>query len=286
MRLTFLCPETDELGSAGALVGVTLKKNSELTLIMDYQTLGTDDTNGMSGAGKTGGTALIVSRFCLEDGAVLRLTQLQRPASGTTLIHDVGAICADGAQLEQVRVILSGDKSYDGACVELQGKESRFRTEIGYRVEGEGLLDMNYEADHIGRHTESKLDFSGVLQDKALKRLRGTIDLRKGAAGSVGSETDDVFMMNDGVHNLSVPVILCGEEDVVGNHGATIGRLSGDTLFYLESRGMDEEQICSMMAEAKLAAVIRKIPEEELVKELLADAEQGDYAETLKEAGR
>ena len=45
-------------------------------------------------------------------------------------------------------------------------------------------------------------------------------------------------MLGDDVVNKTVPLILCAEENVVGNHGATIGELDEDTLFYFESRGI------------------------------------------------
>jgi selenocysteine lyase/cysteine desulfurase len=56
-------------------------------------------------------------------------------------------------------------------------------------------------------------------------------------------------------------MILCSEEDVVGNHGASIGRPDEDMLFYMETRGVDEETACEMLAQAKIDSVIRKIPD-------------------------
>ena len=56
--------------------------------------------------------------------------------------------------------------------------------------------------------------------------------------------------VGEDVENKTVPVILCSEENVVGNHGATIGELDEDTLFYLASRGISREQAENMMARA------------------------------------
>ncbi len=66
-------------------------------------------------------------------------------------------------------------------------------------------------------------------------------------------------MMDDTVRNQTLPVILCTEEDVVGNHGATIGRLDESVLFYLQSRGMDREAVYEMMADARVASVVHLI---------------------------
>ena len=77
--------------------------------------------------------------------------------------------------------------------------------------------------------------------------------------------------MDETVHNQSIPVILCSEEDVVGNHGATIGRLDENLMFYLESRGLERDELTEMMAKAKIDNVIRKIPDIALRNELLGE---------------
>ena len=76
--------------------------------------------------------------------------------------------------------------------------------------------------------------------------------------------------MDDTVKNKTIPLILCAEEDVAGNHGATIGRLDENLLFYLASRGMEEREIYKMLELSRIAAVIAEIPDEKMRDELLA----------------
>ena len=57
-------------------------------------------------------------------------------------------------------------------------------------------------------------------------------------------------MLGDDVSNKTVPLILCAEENVVGNHGATIGSLDDETLFYFESRGIGKETAEDILARA------------------------------------
>ena len=70
---------------------------------------------------------------------------------------------------------------------------------------------------------------------------QATIDFQQGCADSTGDEKETVLMLGDDAVNKTVPLILCAEENVVGNHGATIGQLDADTLFYFESRGIARE---------------------------------------------
>lgn len=61
-----------------------------------------------------------------------------------------------------------------------------------------------------------------------------------GCKGATGTERETVLLANKGVDNKTVPVILCDEDDVAGNHGATIGHVRDEQLFYLACRGLDQ----------------------------------------------
>ena len=74
-----------------------------------------------------------------------------------------------------------------------------------------------------------------------------------------------MLLVSDDVVNQSIPLILCSEEDVQGNHGASIGKLDEDLLFYMMSRGFSESDAIDMMAKAKIEGICRRIEDEETV---------------------
>ena len=204
------------------------------------------------------------------------LVQL-REASGKGLSYNnVRVKCGDKAYFGWYRVVLGGAESYDNCSVTLAGKESSFSANVCYRLDGTEKYDLNCEAIHTGKRTQSAISASGVLADKASKLMRGTIDFRTGCSGSVGNETEDVLLLSEEVRNQSVPVILCSEEDVVGNHGASIGRPDEDMLFYMETRGVDEETACEMLARAKIDSVIGRIPDESVREKIRAKVQRGE----------
>lgn len=59
--------------------------------------------------------------------------------------------------------------------------------------------------------------------------------------------------------NQTIPLILCSEEDVEGNHGASIGNLDEKTMFYLKSRGFSEKAAQNMVARARIDSICEKI---------------------------
>ena len=225
----------------GKVLSVAVEENGERTVVLSEAV----STAFTADVGKNGVLRLIQARLC-----------------GGAVVNDVRVRCAENARFEWYRLVLGGAASYDNCSVTLRGDGSSFLTEYGYRLGGAQRLDVNCEVIHLGRKTRSEIRTSGVLRDRAFKLFRGTIDLRRGCAGSVGNELEDVLLMDETVRNQTVPIILCGEEDVVGNHGATIGRLDEELVFYLSSRGMSREEIYELMARARLDSVISKIPDE------------------------
>ena len=104
------------------------------------------------------------------------------------------------------------------------------------------------------------MEASGVLEQDAFKLFRGTIDFIRGCAGSKGTETENVLLLGEDVVNQTIPLILCAEEDVEGNHGASMGRLDDQMLFYLETRGISREEAEQMMARARIDALCALLP--------------------------
>ena len=70
-------------------------------------------------------------------------------------------------------------------------------------------------------------------------------------------------MLGDDAVNKTIPLILCAEENVEGTHGATIGELDKETLFYFESRGIAKAEAENIMARAAVERLIRLANDEE-----------------------
>lgn len=200
----------------------------------------------------------------LGSRAELTLVLIRHATVKEDCFLDVQASCEENARFHLIRVILGGQKTYDNISVDLKGRGASFLADMGYQLKGTELYDVNCEAIHLGKRTEDTIRSYGVLSQQAEKLLRGTIDFRKGCSGAVGSETEDVLLLDETVVNKTVPTILCTEEDVAGNHGATIGRPDEKLLKYMASRGIEEEAAVSLMARAKLEVVIAQIPDEEI----------------------
>ncbi len=253
VRLHFSCKEGKK---SFQKVEILVKEGEEVNVLMDYT----------SPEKTASGLAAVQTKLHIEKGAKVRLVQVQLLGKDYTLLNDIGAQCEDGAQFEVLQLFLGSSKTYSGCMADLKGKESHFKADIGYQGKDSQRYDMNYVAVHKGKKTVSEMNADGILDDQAFKLFRGTIDFKNGSSGSKGDEKEDVLLMGDNVVNQTIPLILCAEEDVEGNHGASIGQLDEEMLFYLSSRGMSEESASKMIARARIDAVCQKIGDEELEK--------------------
>ena len=196
--------------------------------------------------------------------AKVHIVTVNMLSSGFVNFTALGTCNADGAEVEVTQLELGGGKVFSGSMQLLEGYQSKAFGQEGYFAKKSAEFDINYIVRHTGRDTSSEVVAEGVVSDSAQKSWRGTIDFVNGCRGAKGNESEAVLLLNENVTNKSLPVILCDEEDVEGQHGCSIGKLGKDVMFYLKNRGLDEKAVRNLMIRAKIFSVCRHIPDEEL----------------------
>lgn len=193
--------------------------------------------------------------FDIGKNASVKLVQLLNPTE--KLRHETFANCSKGGKFQIMTIMTGNGDIYSDNRTELEGDSSSINAEVAYLGKNSQTIDYNIAVNHWGKDTHSEINAAGALMDSAKKVFRGTIDFKTGSFDSKGSENETVIMLGDDVVNKTVPLILCSEENVEGSHGATIGELDDDTLFYFESRGIGREEAERIMAYAALKRLIR-----------------------------
>lgn len=254
--------------NALSVLDINAQTNSRLTVV---QVLRGDAENGISGS---------LTRIRAAENAVVRLIQVQLLGSHARRWNAVAVESARNARVEQVRIELGGLLNACGTRALLPESHSEYALDAVYFGQGNSVLDFNDVSVHTGRDTLCEMHTAGVLTGHADKILRGTIDFRRGAKRGVGHESEDVLLFSPEARNRTTPLILCGEEEVEGQHAASIGRLDEAKLYYLRSRGLSEEQARRLMVDARFAPAIEKIPLNALREEVRNEvARRLDHAE-------
>ena len=193
-----------------------------------------------------------VLRACAHEYATVNVTCTQTLDDSWIALDDTGLFLDEGARVSVQHTVLGAGASATGLAGDLLGDTAKVTIDTDYLGAREQVRDFNYELRHRGRKTECEIDANGVLTGMSKKVYRGTIDLVHGCKGAVGTERETVLLANKGVDNKTVPVILCDEDDVAGNHGATIGHVRDEQLFYLACRGLDQNAAEDLFIRAKL----------------------------------
>ena len=207
-------------------------------------------------------TSAALTRIVVETGAKLHLIEMLGVNEGQQHLESVGLEIHQDAAVDVKQYALGGSTIGLGLTANLVGARARLDLNNRYHATHEETLDINHLVRMRGTSTRALLTESGVLNEAAKKTLRATIDLVRGAKDAQGNEIETVMILGDDVVNKTMPVILCDEDDVAGNHGATIGSVSPEQLDYLAARGLSRQAAEQLFIRALFEDAIINAPEE------------------------
>lgn len=249
-----------------ANTGIIVREGAEATVVIAAFAGDASDGGAPTGSDANGSDALPTSaaltRVVVETGAKLHLIEMLGINEGQQHLESVGLEIHQDAAVDVKQYALGGSTIGLGLTANLVGARARFDLNNRYHATHEETLDINHLVRMRGTSTRAQLTESGVLNEAAKKTLRATIDLVRGAKDAQGNEIETVMILGDDVVNKTMPVILCDEDDVAGNHGATIGSVSPEQLDYLAARGLSRQAAEQLFVRALFEDAIINAPEE------------------------
>ena len=213
------------------------------------------------GAADAPATSAALVRIVAEKHARIHLVEMLGVDDDQQHLESVGIEAHEDAVCDVRQYALGGGAVGMGLAVNLVGNRARLDLNNRYHACHEELLDINHVARMRGCATRAEIVESGILNDSAHKTLRATIDLIRGSKDAKGNEAETVQILGDGVVNKTMPVILCDEDNVAGNHGATIGSVSPEQIEYLQARGLSHHEAELLFVRALFEDAIIHAPE-------------------------
>lgn len=249
-----------------ANTGIIVREGAEATVVI-AAFAGDASDGGDAPAGSDANddalpTSAALTRIVAEAGAKLHLIEMLGVNEGQQHLESVGLEIHQDAAVDVKQYALGGSTIGLGLTANLVGARARLDLNNRYHATHEETLDINHLVRMRGTSTRAQLTESGVLNEEAKKTLRATIDLVRGAKDAQGNEIETVMILGDDVVNKTMPVILCDEDDVAGNHGATIGSVSPEQLDYLAARGLSRQAAEKLFIRALFEDAIINAPEE------------------------
>lgn len=232
---------------------IVAEEDSQGTLIIDYRS-----EEGLEGF-HNGLTMVYAKR-----NSVINIIKIQRMGDqALNFDSNIGITEANG-RINWISIEIGGSITSSNFSSYLRGEASESNLSSIYLGDGDRKLDLDYNMVHMGPRSISNIDTKGVLKDRSRKMFKGNLDFRQGSRLSQGVEEEYVILLDPRVKSDSIPALLSHEDDVIGEHAASAGQISEDKLFYLMSRGLDENRAKKLIVEASFRPVINQIPFENL----------------------
>ncbi len=153
-----------------------------------------------------------------------------------------------------------------GAEISRNDFNSRFNGEGGesmlnglYLVEGNQLFDAHTLIDHAKPHCNSHEHYKGILMDNSRGVFNGKVIVRKDAQKTNAFQENNNIILSDSALVNTKPQLEIFADDVKCSHGATIGQLDNDAMFYLKSRGIGVDAARAILIHAFASDVVRYI---------------------------
>jgi Fe-S cluster assembly protein SufD len=128
-----------------------------------------------------------------------------------------------------------------------------------FLIDGSQLFDAHTLIDHASPHCNSHELYKGILDGKSRGVFNGKVIVRKDAQKTNAfQENNNIILSNEALVNTK-PQLEIFADDVKCSHGATVGQLDNEALFYLKSRGIGEEKSRDILIHAFASDVVRRI---------------------------
>ena len=227
---------------------VIVGKNSKVTLVH------CDDSYTQQSAFSNSVTEVIVG-----ENADVEHYKLQNLNNSTTLINQVFFIQKANSKVHSSSITLNGGLIRNYTHVHFTEPGAEANISGLYLVDKNQHVDNHVFIDHAAPHCTSKELFKGLVDDAATAVFNGHIMVRRNAQKTVAYQNNKNLLLTDKARAIAKPFLEIYADDVKCSHGATVGQLDMEALFYLRARGIGLDTAKMLLMYAFAAEVINGI---------------------------
>ena len=197
----------------------------------------------------------------LGDSANLTVITVQEWNADAVQLASHFATIGRDARLKHIVVSLGGSIVRVNPAVHLAGSGSDTELLGLYFADAGQHLEQQVYVDHIAPHTRSRVTYKGALQGKAARTVWiGDVLIGPGASGTDSYEQNRNLVLSEGTRADSVPNLEIETGDILGaGHASATGRFDDEQLFYLQSRGITEDEARRLVVRGFLSEIVQKL---------------------------
>jgi Fe-S cluster assembly protein SufD len=260
IHLLFIGEDADEKTPPAVFprVMVVAEENSSATIVESY-TSPQDDAVYLTNA---------IIDFSLADGARLQHYKIQRESMRAYHIATTRAEVGRGAAYHTTTINFGALLSRHDIHVQMDHEGAECAVDGLYMIDGNQHTDTHSLIDHRQPHCTSRQLYKGILDGKSRAVFNGKVFVRHGAQQTDAQQTNKNLLLSNEAQIDTKPQLEIFADDVKCTHGAAVGQLAEDEMFYLESRGINPALAKNMLTYGFAEEVIEKIAIESIRREL------------------
>jgi Fe-S cluster assembly protein SufD len=200
-----------------------------------------------------------VTEVLLANGAIVQHVKVQRESAKAFHVAGTFAKLGRGATFTSQNISLGGGLVRNDVNAVLDGEGAEATLNGLYLADGDRLVDNHTAIDHAQPHCPSHELYKGVLGGKARAVFNGKIFVRQDAQKTDAKQTNKALLLSDDAQVNTKPQLEIFADDVKCTHGAAIGQLDEDALFYLRARGIGRIDARDLLIRAFAGEVLQQV---------------------------
>ncbi len=228
-------------------------KNSQISIIEHYA--GLDESVYFTNA---------VTEISVGENAVVRHTKFQEESKSSFHISRMETVQESNSNFTSNMISFGAEIARNDFNTRFIGTGGESELNGLFMTDNSQLFDAHTLIDHASPHCNSHELYKGILDDKSRGVFNGKVIVRKDAQKTNAfQENNNIILSNEALVNTK-PQLEIFADDVKCSHGATIGQLDNDALFYLKTRGIGEKASRDILIHAFASDVVRRIKIKEI----------------------
>lgn len=273
---------------ANSQIAINVKENDNIKVTYDF-----DDDNlqlvNQIDICATGNANIIIeyksstNKECFHNGVIkvfakenakLNITVINLLNSNSEHFEAMENILEDNSDLNYTIIDIGGKNSIQNYYSNIIGKSAKNDLKTIYLGSKNQIKDINYIAELRGQKSFVDIDVQGALKENAKKNFKGTIDFKKGCKKAKGNENEFCMLLSEKAKSLALPMLLCTEDDVEGNHSTASGKVDKEQLFYIMTRGLSYKEAVKLIVRANFNKTIERILDEEVKQNIIKEIDE------------
>jgi Fe-S cluster assembly protein SufD len=197
-----------------------------------------------------------VTEFVIERDAVMRHVKVQREPATAFHVASMFVDLHRASTFTSQALTFGGRIARNDIVAELAGEGAECTLNGLYLADGDALVDTHTVIDHAQPHCPSHEVYKGILAGRSRAVFNGKIIVRPDAQKTNAKQTNKALLLTNDAQINTKPQLEIFADDVKCTHGAAIGQLDDEALFYLRARGVGEHDARSMLIHAFASEVL------------------------------